>query len=114
MAKDKSKQQLADLIQSYEQVVRVARQLYDDETLKDWAQKEHSLPAQEKIADVKKMLKDTFSIDYDADSAKSKVIKEGSSVEVLVNHMEGMKGATATIKSYSMENELCGLWSFRF
>lgn len=102
MAKDKSKQQLADLIQSYEQVVRVARQLYDDETLKDWVQKEHSLPAQEKIADVKKMLKDTFSIDYDADSAKSKVIKEGSSVEVLVNHMDGMKGGTATVKSYSI------------
>lgn len=102
MAKDKSKQQLADLIQSYEQVVRVARQLYDDETLKDWAQKEHSLPAQEKIADVKKMLKDTFSIDYDADSAKSKVIKEGSTVEVLVSHMDGMKGSTATVKSYSI------------
>jgi hypothetical protein len=102
MAKDVSKQQIANLIQAYEQVVRVARQMYDDADLKDWALKTHSLPAQEKITDAKKKLKDTFSIDYDADTAKTKVIKEGSSVEVLVNHMDGMKGGTATIKSYSL------------
>lgn len=30
MAKDVSKQQIANLIQAYEQVVRVARQMYDD------------------------------------------------------------------------------------
>lgn len=101
MAKDKSKQQLADLIQSYEQVARVARQLYDDETLKDWAI-EQSLAAQAKRDEVKKKLKDTFGIDYDAADAKSKVIKEGSKVEVLVNHMDGMKGGTATVKSYSI------------
>ena len=57
---------------------------------------------QGKITEIKKKLKDTFSIDYDADTAKTKVIKEGSSVEVLVNHMDGMKGSTATIKSYSL------------
>lgn len=102
MANEKSKQQLADLIQSYEQVVRVARQLYDDPLFKDWAQLEHSLPAQEKITDVKKKLKDTFSVDYDAADAPKKVIKEGSNVEVLVNHMDGMKGGSATVKSYSI------------
>lgn len=102
MAKDVSKQQIANLIQAYEQVVRVARQIYDDADLKEWAQNTHSLPAQDKIKDAKKKLKDTFSIDYDDDSAKSKVIKEGSIVEVLVNHMDGMKGSTATIKSYSL------------
>ena len=47
-------------------------------------------------------MKDTFSIDYDGADAKKKVIKEGSEVEVLVNHMDGMKGGTATVKSYSM------------
>lgn len=106
MAKEVSKQQIANLIQSYEQVVRVARQMYDDTDLKDWAQNTHSLPAQQKITDAKKKLKDTFSIDYDTDDAKKKVIKEGSSVEVLVNHMDGMKGSTATIKSYSLPANL--------
>jgi len=102
MAKEVSKQQIANLIQAYEQVVRVARQMYDDADLKEWAQNTHSLPAQDKIKDAKKKLKDTFSIDYDATDAKSKIIKEGSTVEVLVNHMDGMKGSTATIKSYSL------------
>lgn len=102
MAKEVSKQQIANLIQAYEQVVRVSRQMYDDTDLKDWAQNTHSLPAQAKIADAKKKLKDTFSIDYDATDANKKVIKEGSEVEVLVNHMDGIKGSTAIIKSYSL------------
>lgn len=102
MANEVSKQQIANLIQAYEQVVRVARQMYYDTNLKDWAQLTHSLPAQEKIADAKKKLKDTFSIDYDAADAPKKVIKEGSKVEVLVNHMDGMKGGTAEVTSYSI------------
>jgi predicted RNA-binding protein with EMAP domain len=101
MAKENSKQRLANLIQCYEQTVKAAQSLYDDDDLKAWAI-DHSLLCQEKIKDVKKKLKDTFSIDYDATDAKKKVIKEGSEVEVLVNHMDGMKGGTATIKSYSL------------
>lgn len=101
MAKDASKQKLANLIQSYDQVVKSAQSLYEDEDLKDWAV-DQSLEAQGKRAEVKKKLKDKFSIDYDADSAKTKVIKEGSKVEVLVNHMDGMKGSDAIIKSYSI------------
>lgn len=101
MAKDSSKQRLANLIQAYEQVVVAARSLYDDEALKSWAIN-YSNDAQNKIKEVKQKLKDTFSIDYDATDAKKKVIKEGSEVEVLVNHMDGMKGGTATIKSYSL------------
>jgi hypothetical protein len=101
MANETSKQRLANLIQSYEQVVKSAQSLYDDAELKSWAI-DRSLEAQGKITEIKKKLKDTFSIDYDADTAKTKVIKEGSSVEVLVNHMDGMKGSTATIKSYSL------------
>ena len=101
MAKETSKQKLANLIQSLNQSVKVAQSLYDDADLKEWAIN-HSLELQEKIKDVKKKLKDTFSIDYDATDAKKKVIKEGSEVEVLVNHMDGMKGSTATIKSYSL------------
>lgn len=101
MAKESSKQRLANLIQAYEQVVTAARSLYDDNSLKSWAIY-YSNDAQTKIKEVKQKLKDTFSIDYDATDAKKKVIKEGSEVEVLVNHMDGMKGSTATIKSYSL------------
>lgn len=101
MAKESSKQKLANLIQSYNAVVKSAQSLYDDEEIKDWAVNQ-SLETQGKRDEAKKKLKDTFSIDYDADSATSKVIKEGSSVEVLVNHMDGMKGGTATVKSYSI------------
>lgn len=101
MAKESSKQRLANLIQSYEKAVKAAQSLYDDYDLKSWAI-DHSLDCQEKIKQVKQKLKDTFSIDYDATDAKKKVIKEGSEVEVLVNHMDGMKGGTATVKSYSM------------
>lgn len=101
MAKESSKQRLANLIQAYEQVVTAARSLYDDDSLKSWAI-DNSNDAQTKIKEVKQKLKDTFSIDYDATDAKKKVIKEGSEVEVLVNHMDGMKGSTATIKSYSL------------
>jgi len=101
MAKETSKQKLANLIQSYQQVVKSAQSLYDDTDFKDWAIN-LSLKAQDDIKEVKKKLKDKFSIDYDTDTAKSKVIKEGSSVEVLVGHMDGMKGSTAIIKSYSL------------
>lgn len=101
MAKDTSKQKLANLIQGYDQVVKSAQALYDDEALKEWAI-DRSLEAQSNRDDAKKKLKDNFSIDYDKDEAKSKVIKEGSNVEVLVNHMDGMKGGTATVKSYSL------------
>lgn len=101
MAKDTSKQGLANLIQSYDQVVKTAKSLYGDEDLKDWAIQQ-SLAAQYKRDEVKKKLSDTFSIDYDAETAKTKVIKEGSKVEVLVNHMDGMKGSDAIIKSYSI------------
>ena len=101
MAKETSKQKLANLIQSYQQVVKCAQSLYDDTDFKDWAVN-LSLKAQDDIKEVKKKLKDKFSIDYDTDTAKSKVIKEGSLVEVLVDHMDGMKGSTAIIKSYSL------------
>ena len=102
MAKETSKQKMANLIQAYEQVFTIARSLYEDEDLKDWAMNTHSIPAQDKQTEVKKKLKDVFNIDYDSSEAKSKIIKEGSSVEVLVNHMDGMKGSTAIIKSYSL------------
>ncbi|MBX9851031.1 MAG: YdhK family protein [Cytophagaceae bacterium] len=101
MTKESSKQKLANLIQSYEQAVKSAQSLYDDEDLKKWAI-DQSLNCQEKIKEVKKKLKDTFSLDYDSADAKNKIIKEGSEVEVLVNHMDGMKGSSAIIKGYSL------------
>jgi len=100
-AKDASKQIIANLIQANETIVSIARSGYSDEDLKSYFTLQ-SLDAQERIKDLKKKIKDTFSIDYDSDSAKSQIIKEGSKVEVLVNHMDGMKGSTAIVKSYSI------------
>jgi hypothetical protein len=105
MAKDSSKQKLANLIQSYEIVVKSAQSLYDDDDLKQWAVGQ-SLLCQDKIEEVKKKLLYSFSVEYDNATAKKKVIKEGSEVEVLVSHMPGMKGSTATIKSYSIPSML--------
>ena len=101
MAKDSSKQILANLIQANEVIVKIARNGYSDDELKNWLTAQ-SLEAQERVKKLKEKLKEVFSIDYDTADAAKKIIKEGSSVEVLVNHMDGMKGGTATIKSYSI------------
>lgn len=101
MALSTSKQKLANLIQAYDQVVEAARSMYDDSDLKDWAIG-HSNNAQSNRIDVVNKLNDKFRIDYNASTAKDKIIKEGSKVEVLVNHMDGMKGSEAIIKSYSL------------
>lgn len=101
MAKNSSKQRLANLIQSHEAVIKATRDLYADDDLEIWAIG-HSNSAKEKIKECKKKLIDLFGIDYDAEDAKKVVIKEGSDVEVLVNHMDGMKGSTAQVKSYSL------------
>lgn len=100
-AQNSSKQILANLIQANEIIVEIARVGYGDTDLKDFFLNQ-SLDTQTAITNAKKKLKDTFSIDYDAESAKESLIKEGSSVKVLVNHMDGMKGATAVVKSYSL------------
>lgn len=100
-AKDTSKQILANLIQTNEAIVKIARSGYSDDDLRVWLS-EQTLSAQARIKEIKKKLKDTFSIDYDSDSAKKSLIKEGSSVEVLVNHMDGMQGSAAIVKSYSI------------
>lgn len=105
MAEEKNKQNLANLIQCEEILVKMQRLLYDDESLKLWAI-ELSLNSNKRIDALKKKLQDSFSIDYDSADAKTKVIKEGSVVEVLVNHMKGMKGSVATIKSYSLPANL--------
>lgn len=102
MAKETSKQKMANLIQAYEQVFAIARSMYEDDSLKYWAVNTHSLPAQYNHTEVKEKLKEIFSIDYDSADANKKVIKIGSEVEVLANHMDGMKGSTAIIKSYSL------------
>ena len=105
MAQDASKQKLANLIQAYENVIRSARILYVDEDLKDWAIQQ-SLKQDSNMKDVESKLKDKFKIDYRSESSKKQVIKEGSSVEVLVDHMDGMKGSNAIIKSYSLPANL--------
>lgn len=105
MGQSASKQKMANLIQSFEQVVKSAQSMYNDESVKAWAI-DISLDAQSKINQVKGKLKSEFYIDYDSENAKKEIIKEGSSVEVLVNHMDGMKGSTAIIKSYSLPANL--------
>lgn len=101
MALTTSKQKLANLIQAYDQVIEASRSMYDDSDLKDWAIN-HSNNAQSNRSDVIKKLNDKFTIDYNSSSAKDRIIKEGSKVEVLVNHMDGMKGSEAIVKSYSL------------
>jgi hypothetical protein len=100
MAKTESKQQIANLIQAEEATLRASRAMYNDPDMKGWAlnQSEATLG---RIKEQKKKLKEVFELDYDATDANTKVVKEGSKVKVLVDHMKGMKGGTATVKSYA-------------
>lgn len=95
-------QVLANLIQTHQQVVNNARSGYNstNNEIKNFFIN-MSLEAQENIDKCKNKLKINYGIDYDADSAKYKVIKDGSTVEVTVDHMDGMKGSTALIKGYN-------------
>lgn len=101
MALSSSKQKLADLMHGYNQISELARRLYSDPDIKDWAVQK-SLEAQGNFNGANQKLKDLFSIDFTSADAKKSIIKEGSEVEVLVNHMDGMKGSKAIVKSYSI------------
>lgn len=101
MALSSSKQKLADLMHGYNQISELARRLYSDHDIKDWAVQK-SLEAQGNFNEANQKLKDLFSIDFTSADAKKSIIKEGSEVEVLVNHMDGMKGSKAIVKSYSI------------
>lgn len=96
-----SKQLIANLIQANEIIVEIAREGYDDIIMKEYFLQQ-SLFAQSAIDWAKRKLKDEFSVDYDAADANSKIIKQGSKVQVLVEHMDGMKGSFAVVKSYSL------------
>ena len=54
MEKETSKQKMANLIQSYEQVFTIARSMYEDDKLKDWARGTHLIPNLSKQTEVKK------------------------------------------------------------
>lgn len=56
-----------------------------------------SLDAQDNFTETNEKLKEFFSIDFTSDTAKKSIIKEGSEVEVLVDHMDGMKGSKAIV-----------------
>lgn len=94
-------QKIANLINAYDAVIEAARSMYDDSSVQDWAV-DKSNQAQSDRNDCTKRLKSTFGIDYESEDAKDKIIKVGSKVEVLVNHMDGMKGSTAIVKAYSL------------
>lgn len=95
-----SEQKLADLIICYGQIIDLARRIYDDPKLKDWAIQK-SLKASSERDEAKAKLKE-LGIDFDSKEAPTKIIKEGSKVKVLVNHMDGMKGSDAVVKKYSI------------
>ncbi len=101
MAKDSSKQILANIIQANEVLIEIARQDYSDKDLIDYFI-EQSLNAQDAIDSAKKQMKELFSIDYDSKKAQTEIIKEGSEIVVMVDHMHGMKNGIAKIKSYSL------------
>lgn len=101
MAQSSSKQNLANLMHGYNQIAELARRLYNDPDLKHWAVQK-SLDAQGNFTETNEKLKEFFSIDFTSDIAKKSIIKEGSEVEVLVDHMDGMKGSKAIVKSYSI------------
>lgn len=92
---------LANIIQCYGQTINQMRELYGYSELKDWAVQE-SLKTQSEQSIIIEKLKSISGIDYNSESAKSKIIKEGSNVTILVNHMHGMNSGTAIVKSYSM------------
>jgi hypothetical protein len=101
MAQSSSKQNLANLMHGYNQIIELARRVYNDPDLKDWAVQK-SLEAEGNFTETNEKLKEFFSIDFTSDTAKKSIIKEGSEVEVLVDHMDGMKGSKAIVKSYSI------------
>jgi predicted RNA-binding protein with EMAP domain len=101
MANDTSKQVLANLIQANEIIVTISRSGYGDTELEEFFVAE-ALAAQERVQEIKEKLNEVFGIDYDSPDAKNNIIKEGNEVEVLVDHMEGMKGGTAVINGYSL------------
>jgi hypothetical protein len=105
MPQEESKQKLANLIQCYEQAVSIAKSLSNDGSM-IFIAFDVITSAQIMATTIKRSLQQNFALDYDGSDAPMEVIKEGSTVEVLVNHMPGMKGGTATIKSYSLPANL--------
>lgn len=101
MADQATKQKLANLIQAYGCVIDAAKSLKTDASLSDWADRRIS-HAEELQKFAKNQLRVSFGIDYDGKESATQLIKEGSQVKVLVNHMDGMKGGKAVIKSYSL------------
>lgn len=94
------KQVLANLIQANEQMIKMLRKGYKDPNLK-FVLVQQTLSTEKRIDSLKKLLKENFDIDYDSAKAKTQIIKEGSEVQVNVNHTDNMKGSKAKIISYS-------------
>jgi predicted RND superfamily exporter protein len=104
---ENNKQNLADIIQSNESVIKICRNNYNSKS-KDFYKKISNM-ANEIILEAKKELKDNFKIDYDSSNAKNEIIKIGSKIIVNVNHMDGMKGSSAIVKDYSITAMLCDI-----
>lgn len=73
MALSSSKQKLADLMHGYNQVSKLARRLYSDPDIKDWAVQK-SLEAQGNFNEANQKLKDLFLIDFTSADAKKSII----------------------------------------
>ena len=91
---------LANMIQSHEAIISIARGGYSDKAMNNWLTAQ-SIACKKQIEEIKRKLRDDFYIDYDSESAKTSVIKPGSKVVVMVDHMDGMKGSPAIVRGYS-------------
>lgn len=94
-------QLLANLIQCYSVVLSSLDEIAKDKGLKKWADGQRA-GIEEKQQYAKNQLRKTSGIDYDSKDAAAKIIKEGSVVTVLVDHMHGMKSGVANVLSYSL------------
>lgn len=94
-------QLLANFIQNLQQCLAAVRSLYDDESLVDWATAQAAM-CEQMITDSLANFNEVTGIDYDSPEASALVIKEGSTVTVLADHMPGMAGATAVVAGYSL------------
>lgn len=93
-------QDLANHIQAIECAMRSAELISKDETLGPWARTQLEALKKLRLFSVNQ-LRLTAGIDYDKPDAAQKIIKEGSQITVLANHMDGMKGGKGVVTSYA-------------
>lgn len=92
---------LANLIQTLNQALIILQASYDFEELKPWAV-EQTLTLESLLTAAQEQFATLTGVEYDSAEAAALVVKEDSTVTVMVDHMTGMMGTTATVISYSL------------